>query len=314
MKFRTEINPKPSNHKIDYASSVLLFGSCFSNHIGAKLNYYKFKVFSNPFGVIFQPKAIEKLPLQCVNESVFTDENLLYHNERWHCLDTHSDVSFGDKSAMIQHLNHLVSTTHQQVKNASHLIITLGTAWVYRYLKTKKYVANCHKIPQKEFKKELLSISHISESLQSIINSIQKINPSCHVIFTVSPVRHIKDGMVENSLSKAHLISAVHSVVRKNENTRYFPSYELLLDDLRDYRFFKEDLIHPNAMAVDYIWNKFMESDINPSCKIPMKLVEEVQKGLNHQPFNEESEGHQKFLKSLENKKDRLKAEFDILF
>lgn len=314
MIFKTEINPKPSVNKIDYTSSILLFGSCFSNHIGNKLDYFKFKVNSNPFGIIFQPKAIEKLVLKCLNNTLFTKDDLFYLNERWHCFDVHSDYSKTNKTEMLFQLNEIIKSTNKQIKNATHLVITLGTSWVYKHIKNQKYVANCHKVPQNNFEKELLSISALSESLQNIITQINQVNVNCKVIFTVSPVRHIKDGMVENNLSKAHLISAVHQVVKDNENATYFPSYELLLDDLRDYRFYKKDMIHPSDLAIDYIWNKFLESNISSSCDVPMKLMVDVQKGKQHKPFNSKSDAHQKFLINIENKKERLKTEFGIQF
>ncbi len=188
---------------------------------------------------------------------------------------------------------------------ASHIIITLGTAWVYKDVETQKRVANCHKLPQKQFTKELLTESEIEESLKQIISKIRKVNESASVIFTISPVRHLKDGFVENQRSKANLISAVGKIMESassNKNLYYFPAFEIMLDELRDYRFYAEDMVHPNNLAIDYIWEKFKSVWISEKAEIVMKAVQEIQKGLSHRPFNENSEQHQLFLKSLNEK------------
>ncbi|GAG96622.1 unnamed protein product, partial [marine sediment metagenome] len=196
-------------------------------------------------------------------------------------------------------------------------IITLGTAWVYRFIETNELVGNCHKVPQKKFLKELLSIDEIVVSLENIISLIKDFNPKTTILFTVSPVRHLKDGFIENSQSKAHLLAAIHQVI---ENTtsgariHYFPSYEIMLDDLRDYRFYKRDMIHPNLTAIDYIWEKFQQAWLDDKTTSIMKEVDTIQKGLAHIPFNPKSEQHQQFLKNLQHKIQVLKKLHNILF
>ena len=312
MNFRTQINPKPNKKTINYNSNILLIGSCFTQNIGDKLNYYKFKSFINPFGILFHPKAIENLIVNALNDKIYTENDLVFHNERWHCLDVHSDFSHADKNIVLDFINTTLIDTKNYIKKASHIVLTLGTSWVYRYHKTANLVANCHKIEQKQFAKEILSVNEIVVSLQNIITSVKEINTAIQVIFTVSPIRHLKDGFVENQLSKAHLLTAIHQVLAKNVN--YFPAYEIMMDDLRDYRFYKKDMLHPNEVAVDYIWEKFMATWINSSDKEIIEKVAQIQKGLAHKPFNEASEQHQKFVENLNQKIKDLENTKGITF
>jgi len=256
VNFRTNIQLQKEENQIDYASKLLLIGSCFSENISKKLAYFKFDAASNPFGILFNPKAIETLFLNSLNEKIYTEKDVFLLNERWHCFDAHSDLSAADKNELLHNLNLAVKSTNKRLKEATHIIITLGTSFTYRFIETNAIVGNCHKVPQKKFAKELLSIDEISASLKTICDRISAINPKATVIFTVSPVRHIKDGFVENSLSKAHLTSAIHKSLGEVDG-KYFPSYEIMMDDLRDYRFYNSDMIHPNETAIDYIWEHF---------------------------------------------------------
>jgi len=310
MKLQTTIPLEPQQHnQIDYNSSILLLGSCFVENIGNKLDYFKFKNLQNPFGILFQPLAIEKLINYALNEKEFTKEDIFFHNEQWHCYDAHSKLSNVSKEDLLTDLNKQIDLTAKQLNNSSHIIITLGTAWVYRHIETDALVANCHKVPQKKFLKELLSVDEISESLQSTIELIRSVNQKVSILFTVSPVRHLKDGFVENAQSKAHLIAAIHSVLSPRAQSRghyYFPSYEIMMDELRDYRFYAEDMIHPNQTAIHYIWEKFQSVWILKSTAEVMDAVDHVQKGLQHKPFNPNSEAHLQFLQKLEEQKAQL--------
>ena len=192
----------------------------------------------------------------------------------------------------------------------------MGTSWVYTHKSSGKVVANCHKIPQTQFEKQLLSIQQITNSLNRMIQLVNEVNPDTQIIFSVSPVRHLKDGFVENTLSKSHLISAVHHVIASHKNSdvlSYFPSYEIQLDELRDYRFYKEDMLHPNALAVTYIWERFVSVWMADSTHQLMKMVETIQKGLAHKPFNPDSEAYKNFLKDLEFKINHLKEDYPFL-
>ena len=300
MNLQTHIPiSKETRNPIDYSSAIFLLGSCFSENIGNKLGYYKFQTSQNPLGILFHPKAIETLVTHAINEKEYTEEDVFFSNERWHCFDAHSQLSNASKEDLLTHLNAAVQETHQQLKESSHIVLTLGTAWVYRFIETDTLVANCHKVPQKKFLKELLSVDEITESLDAVISLINSVNPKATILFTVSPVRHLKDGFVENQQSKAHLISAIHQVVEPRKRVHYFPSYELMMDELRDYRFYAEDMIHPNTTAINYIWEKFAGSWISESAHNTMKKVESVQKRLSHKPFNPNSEEHQQFLQKL---------------
>ncbi|WCO00974.1 GSCFA domain-containing protein [Psychroserpens ponticola] len=298
------------HHQIDYNSKIGLFGSCFSEHIAEKFNYYKFQKFDNPFGILFHPFAIEKLIVNAINEKQYTENDVFFYNEQWHCFDAHSKLSRTSKEDLLQVLNAQIHTTSEFLKNASHIIITLGTAWTYRLIETDNHVANCHKVPQKKFLKELLPVASIAESLEAIISLIKSINSKVSILFTVSPVRHIKDGFVENTQSKSHLISAIHQIVEPRKQLFYFPSYEIMLDELRDYRFYKEDMLHPNAVAINYIWEHFFKVWISKDANQTMQDIEYIQKGLSHRPSNPNSEAHQLFLQKLHDKQVLLQSTF----
>jgi hypothetical protein len=203
-----------------------------------------------------------------------------------------------------------LSDFHFQIFKSTHFQITYGTSWVYRNKSSNSIVANCHKVPQSQFEKEILSVATIEKSIQNTIDLIQKVNPNCYFIFTVSPVRHIKDGFVENQRSKAHLITAIHSSISHLPSSNYFPSYEIMMDELRDYRFYAEDMLHPSQTAIDYIWKRFSENYISEENFATMEEVCSIQKGLAHRPFNADSDSHQKFLTSLNEKISKLKEKF----
>ena len=313
MKLQTKIPLKrKTQNLIDYQSNILLLGSCFSENIGDKLNYFKFQSTQNPFGILFHPKAIENLITNTSNKKVYSSDDLIYQNEIWHSFDAHSSLSSASENELLNKLNVAISLTNKKIKEASHIVITLGTSWVYRYIETDTIVANCHKIPQKKFLKELLSVSEISESLARSISLIKSINSDAAVIFTISPVRHLKDGFIENTQSKSHLIAAIHTLVNK-QDVSYFPSYEIMMDELRDYRFYAEDMIHPNKTAINYIWRKFIDTWFSEETKSIMKEIDEIQKGLLHRPFHEDSKLHQQFLLKLEQKKSSLQERLPFI-
>jgi lysophospholipase L1-like esterase len=313
MNFQTIVPlNKETRNSIDYNAKILLLGSCFSENIGDKLNYFKFQTSQNPFGILFHPKAIENLVTNAINEKKYLPEDLIFQNERWHSFDAHSSLSTTDKNELLANLNSAIIATNKKLKEATHIIITLGTSWVYRFIETDVIVANCHKIPQKKFLKTLLSVDEITKSLKTTISHLKSVNKNIHILFTVSPVRHLKDGFIENMQSKSHLITAIHSIM-KTKNSSYFPSYEIMMDELRDYRFYAEDMIHPNKTAINYIWERFSETRISESSKLTMKEVETIQKGISHRPFNENSEQHQKFLTNLEIKKEKLNSIFNFI-
>ena len=314
MNFRTNIQLQKESNQIDYNSSLVLIGSCFSENISKKLNYFKFNTYSNPFGILFNPKAIETLITNAINLKEYTEKDIFNLNERWHCFDAHSDLSNSTKIELLSNLNTAIKSTNKQLETASHIIITLGTAWTYRFIETDSFVGNCHKVPQKKFLKELLSVKKIIASLENLITLIKSVNPKVNIIFTVSPVRHLKDGFVENMQSKAQLLTAIHQVTDKRSQLYYFPSYEIMMDDLRDYRFYNSDMVHPNETAVNYIWEQFKNVWIDENAASIMKEIDSIQKGLAHKPFNPNSEQHQQFLIDLQQKITTLKNKYFINF
>ena len=312
MDLQTKIPlPKQAKNLIDYNSKILLIGSCFVENIGQKFDYYKFQNLQNPFGILFHPLALENLITNVINEKVYNEDDIFHYNEQWHCYNAHSKLSSSLKDELLDNLNESINITSKQLKNTTHIVITLGTAWVYRHIDKDEIVANCHKIPQKKFVKELLSVNAISESLDAIIKLIRTVNLQASILFTISPVRHIKEGFVQSTLSKSHLIAAVHQVVEPRKKVFYFPAYEIILDELRDYRFYNEDMVHPNQIAVNYIWEKFMSVWVSEDALNVMEDINLIQKGLQHRPFNSSSIAHQKFLNNIKEKKNDIQSKFD---
>ena len=313
MNLQTKIIlKKETKNRINYNSKLVLLGSCFSKNIGNKLTYFKFQTHQNPFGILFHPKAIENLITNAINEKEYVSKDLIFQDERWHSFDAHSNLSSSNQEILLKKLNSSVQATNKKLKKATHIIITLGTSWVYRSIETGAVVANCHKIPQKKFSKELLSIVEINKSLKTIISLLKSINKDINVLFTVSPIRHLKDGFIENTQSKSHLIAAIHNII-DCKNVSYFPSYEIMIDELRDYRFYSEDMIHPNKIAINYIWEKFSETWFEENTGSIMKEIELIQKGMAHKPFDKNSEKHQNFLQNLESKKEKIRTQFPFI-
>src|SRR6187431_1674019 len=276
MRFTTKIGIPQNSNPISYNSKIVSLGSCFAENMGDKFQYFKFQIATNPFGIIFNAVSIERIIDRVVNEVLFTENDIFFHNERWHCFEVHSDLSQSDAGELLANLNQILVETKKQLQSATHVIITYGTSWVYRSIEKDAIVANCHKVPQKQFTKELLSVETIKGSMTNTIDLIQSINPNCNFIFTVSPVRHLKDGFVENQRSKSHLITAIHNLLSENSNlqSEYFPSYEIMMDELRDYRFYAEDMLHPSQVAIDYIWERFREATISETSYSTMDSVE----------------------------------------
>lgn len=314
MEFRTKIPLKQQAHnQLDYGSHILLLGSCFAENIGAKLENFKFRNTSNPFGILFHPVAIESLIQRAVNHNYYTEADLFEHAGQWHCFEAHSQLSGLSKTTVLKALNEALDQLRNGIESATHVILTFGTAWVYRYVASDAIVANCHKVPQKQFLKELLSVDQIAECLEAIITLIRSVNPKVSFICTVSPVRHLKDGMVENQRSKSHLLAGLHQLIEPRHQIYYMPSYEIQMDELRDYRFYKEDMIHPNNSAIQYIWNCFTQVWIAEKAQTTMQRVEEICKGRAHRPFHPESPQYQQFLSRLKAKEAQLQSEFPFM-
>jgi len=306
--FRTTIKTKKQEPAIDYNSKILLLGSCFTEHISEKLDYFKFDTLTNPFGILFNTSALQKAVLDCVNNETYTKADLTQHDGLWHSFKHHSQFSSPDLTKTLSAINTSIKEGHYFLKTASHIVITLGTAWVFTDNDTLEIVANCHKVPQNKFTKSLQSIAQISADLEAIELAVKSVNKKAQIIYTVSPVRHLRNGFAENMQSKAHLISAVQEHINKYESRYYFPAFEIMMDDLRDYRFYEADMIHPNSTAVNYIWDLFKTSWLSDKTKTTMTIIEGIQKDLQHRPFNKNTEAHQIFEQKLNKKIAELTA------
>ncbi len=308
MKLQTNIPLREQEHQINYRSKLVLLGSCFSQNIGEQLEYFKFQRLQNPFGIVFNPVSTEILLKRVAANNRFKETDLFEKDGLWHCLEVHSLVNAQSKPAYLDLLNSSLDELRNYMAASSHVILTFGTAWIYRYLATNEVVANCHKIPQKEFNKELLSVELISEAIEKIITHIRSVNKNAQIITTISPVRHLKDGFVENARSKAHLLSGLHKVLDEKEGLYYFPSYEVMMDELRDYRFYQSDLLHPNETAISIIWEKFKSVWISSETEPLQKEIDTIQKGLQHRPFNAKGTVHRKFQKNLQEKIEKVRT------
>ena len=309
MDFRTIVPISKATESITYYTSIVSLGSCFAVNMAQKFAYYKFPITVNPFGVLFHPLAIENILQHTIENSRYIAEDFFLHNELWHSFDFHSDMSQPSLKEAIQQANSQQIQLQQALQEASFCFITLGTAWVYIYNSTDTIVANCHKLPSQHFSKRLLSVEEITESLSHIIALLKQFNPSITIVFTISPVRHIKDGFFENQVSKSQLFTALYPFITDSKSL-YFPAYELLLDELRDYRFYANDMVHPSEMAINYIWERLVATYIETATQADMKQVDSIQKGLSHRPFNPETESHQQFLAQLQQKMEAFTMKY----
>lgn len=312
MDFRLEFTPRPFDVKISHQHNLLLIGSCFTEQIGTKLANHKFSVLDNPNGILFNPVSICRSISSYIDNKQYTEADLFYQNESWNSWEHHSRFSDPDKEICLAKINESQTQAYEFIKNADWLLITLGSAFVYE-LDNALVVANCHKVPTDKFNKKLLPADEVFEGLQQMIAKSLAFNPGLNIIFTISPVRHLRDGFIENNRSKATLIQAVHQLVDKYDQCFYFPAYELIIDDLRDYRFFAEDMVHPNYAATNYVWEKFIATCIDETSQQLMKEIAIVVAAKNHKPFNPTSEQHKKFLQNNLERVKKLQQQFPYL-
>jgi hypothetical protein len=284
MNFRTE-HPIPKfPFHIGYDDVLFLVGSCFSDHIGAYFSKYKFQSLSNPFGTLFNPKSIYNNLIRIINQESIPESTIYFFNQQYISFNHQGKYASENKQDLIEHLEHLDSIVYQHLKKTKYLFITFGTSYCYNFIEKNIIVANCHKIPGSAFKKLRLEISDIVNDYNILIDKLIEFNPSVQIIFTVSPVRHLGDGFHENQLSKSILHLAIDQINEKG-NSHYFPSYELLMDDLRDYRFYNKDLCHPGENAIQYIEEMICKSFFTKETEEQMKEIEKVIKRENHKPL-----------------------------
>ncbi len=302
MNFHLEFSPKQITQKINHQHKILLMGSCFTENIGDKLLAHKFNVLQNPNGILFNPVSVQEAIENYINNKIINETDLFYLNEAYHSWQHHSRFSGITKQEAIEKINAATFQAHQYLKQTDFVIITFGSAWVYKLTdkaagaKASAVAANNHKAPSDWFVKKLLSHEETFAIIKQTIAPLQQYNNAIKIILTISPVRHLREGFVENNRSKATLINAVHAATEKFTNVFYFPAYELVIDDLRDYRFYAEDMVHPNYAATNYVWEKFVATCIDEPSQQLMQQINEINAAVNHKPFNSNSQAHKNFL------------------
>ena len=310
--FRTPIEAFHSTHKIDHKSELLAIGSCFSENIGQKLKGNKFNIDINPYGTLFNPLSIFNVLEMGLTESLLPEHTIVKQSDVFLSHSLHSSIKAESAKALQEKVNDINKGVNKRLAKADYIIITFGTAWVYEMKKTDQLVANCHKVPQKQFNKRLLNVEEAVASFFDIKEQIEQINPKVKFILTVSPVRHTKDTLSLNSVSKSTLRLICHYLDEMTENVSHYPAYEIMMDDLRDYRFFEKDMIHPNEQAVDYIWEHFGNAFFTKQTQGLVKKWSKLQQAINHRPFNPESAGHQKFLQKTIQKLEAVKGNLPV--
>jgi hypothetical protein len=307
-KLQTQVDIPSPGFSIHYTNRILFLGSCFATNIGLKLAKLKFNSVTNPFGVLYNPASIANSIDLLVNREQFVEDDLIRDNDTWFSFYHHSSFSSPDKEQCLSRINDALSAASEFLSDTDILFITLGTSWIYRYKPTNKIVSNCHRIPAKEFSREFLEISETVELLAGQFNKLKASNPSIRVILTISPIRHWKDGAIENMRSKSALALAINELEKLFSNVYYFPVYELFMDEMRDYRFYAADMLHPSDFAIEYVWEKFVETFFDKETIKQSSEIEKLVSMLNHRPMNGES--YKMFVAGLKKSIAELKSKY----
>ena len=296
MEFRTTVKTAGNRSWLHHSDSVVLLGSCFSDNIGGKLNAALFNATVNPMGTLYNPMSIARGVQQLIDGTPVAGRDLFMQGGVWNSFDFHSRHSLPDKQATIDRMNLRIEQGHQALKEARLLTVTLGTAIVYRLKATGQVVANCHKVPQHEFERKMATVSEMARELDGMLAKLHQFNPELRVILTVSPIRHIADGLDTNSLSKASLrVAILEAMARHRDYCDYFPAYEIMMDDLRDYRFYATDMVHPSDVAVEYIWQAFQATYLDDRSALAVARCERIHKRLQHRPMSANRETVERF-------------------
>ncbi len=293
MKFRTPINIKPFTQRIDYSHKILALGSCFADAVGGRLKRAKFCIEVNPTGVLFNPASISMALRRFIDKTYVDVSELREGAQGWFHYDFHSSLSGDTPQEALDNINNAIEVGHKAVRSADWIIVTLGTSWIYRLVESGEVVASCHKQPSVKFVRERMSVDQVVEILEGVL---RELIDTKNIILTLSPIRHVADGLAENSLSKATLRVAIDELtMRYPERINYFPSYEIFIDDLRDYRFYGEDMVHPSKVGVDYVWDKFREGVVSEGCNLLIDKVINIVRATEHIPYNPKSTAHKQF-------------------
>ena len=307
MDFFSRIELRKSPVTISYHDKNMLIGSCFAENIGNKFIEYKFQTDLNPFGILYNPESIAMSIRRLLENRRLDSEVLFLHEGLYHSFSHHSSFSDISKENCLHNINERLTISSGNLQKTNHLFITWGTAYVYRLKETGQVIANCHKLPAILFLRERLTVQHIVEQWEKLLTDLLAMNKELTIFFTVSPVRYWQDGVFENQLSKSTLLLAVEQLQKRfPERTVYFPAYELMMDELRDYRFYAEDFFHPSKTAIQYIWERFTDTYMNEQTQQLMKEVNQIKKALNHRPLNQHSESYKQFISQTLLKIDQL--------
>ncbi|WP_455671846.1 GSCFA domain-containing protein [Phocaeicola sp.] len=310
MNFRTQVELPKKETEIRHSDRIMLFGSCFAENIGKLLSANKFRCDVNPFGILYNPLSVAEAIRQILSHTTYKESDLFCTAGGWHSFMHHSVFSAGSADECLSQINARLEKAFRELPQTDVLIITWGTAWVYSLKETGRVVGNCHKQPDRLFVRRLLSVDEIVGEYLPLIKEWRKTNDKLKILFTVSPIRHAKDGLHGNQISKSTLLLAIDALQRLCSGCHYFPSYEIMMDELRDYRFYADDMLHPSQVAVSYLWECFNESYFSTETKRIIKEWEEIRKGLNHKPFDAHSEAYRKFLTQIVLKINQLKEKF----
>ncbi len=316
MEFRTILKPEKAPFAIGYDTPILAVGSCFAENIGEKLNTLRLPVCVNPTGIVFNPISIAQSIEMLLGNYTFSEKDIFFDGNLWHSFLLHGRFSSADKIELLRGGQNAISQGHQFLKTAKCLLITLGTAWIFEEKKTAQVVANCHKIAATQFERKRLNVDTCASCLVKIMEQLLHLNPDLNLVLSVSPVRHLKDGFVENQRSKATLILALDIVnqhFKNNKNIYYFPAYELLLDDLRDYRFFANDMTHPSEQAIQYIFDFFKKTFFTENTLLLTKEVEKINASLAHRPLHRDTIEYKNFQMQTSLKINNLIEKFEKL-
>lgn len=305
--FRTEINISHNSIEITHKDSFMLIGSCFAEEIGKKLQMGGFVVNINPFGILFNPQSIVNCLNRIVNRQYFVEDELDFFNNQWFSFLHHGSFAHEDKNTCLRQINQQIDDSFTYLSTTNYLVLTLGSAYAYWHKEKKYIVSNCHKLPQQYFNRILLDVQTIEENLKAVLCQVKKINKQICIILTISPIRYVKYNLEENMLSKSILKVATHHIINQDEQVQYFPSYEIMMDDLRDYRFYQTDMIHPNETAVNYIWSKFSQHYFSVQTQQIVDLIQEINRGKQHIIKNTNQEELQKFQQAMLKKIEQVK-------
>lgn len=309
MNFRTKIKIEQPGFDINHQTRLMSLGSCFSNNIGDKLSENKFQNNTNPFGVLYNPASISAVLKRILSAKTFAKDELVEYDNLFQSFMHHSSFSSTNEEECLNKINNAFSDAVQSLQRTNIFLITFGTAYIYRLKSNGEVVANCHKFPARTFNRQRLTVDEIVQEWEELIKELQKVNPHMKIIFTVSPIRHWKDGAHENQISKSILHLSIDELQRKfDKQVYYFPAYEILIDELRDYRFYDIDMMHPASVAIEYIWTKFSETYFDTNTTGIIKQCQQIIRAVNHRPHNIHNEKYITFVKDTINQIKQLQS------